>query len=293
MILLKNFHKKEYNCMKIILLSACTISIFLISNVFAQINLAVTQFSNNSNAFYLDSWETSVPNLLRSELAQSDKITVVERDKLAAIFEEQKLALAGFIDSSKAKDIGQLAGADFIISGNIQKVDDNIRIDANITRVKTGEVHIERAVATDPDHLEQMIELLSNNIEFHLTGKGKYKESVSVSRYPTIYFLGATVGFAAASLIFNQSYLDNQEKYDNAYNLKDFDKYYDDANNSRKLSAVMAALGGSALIGTVYCWIKNRSIDDVNTGSKNTISFYPEIHFDNNKEVQFSVQINF
>ena len=234
-----------------------------------------------------------MPNLLRSELAQSKYITVVERDKLAALFEEQKLALAGFIDSSKIKDIGNLAGADFIISGNIQKVDYKIMIDANITRVKTGEVHIERAFATDKAHLDKMIELLANNIEFYLTADGKYKQSVSTSRYPTYYFLGATVGFTAAYFIFNQSYLDNQKKYDNAYKAKDFDKYYDDANNARKLSVVMASLGGSVLIGTIYCWVKNHSIEDVSAGTKQDISFYPGIQIDNNKEVQFSVQIHF
>ena len=269
------------------------VNLILLPGLFAQINLAVTQFSNNSNVIYLDSWESSVPNLLRSELAQSKYITLVERDKLAAIFEEHQLALAGFIDSSKIKDIGNLAGADFIISGNIQKMDDKIQIDASITRVKTGEVHIERAFATDKSHLDKMIDLLANNIEFFLTGDGKYKQSVSTSRYPTYYFLGATVGFTAAYFIFNQSYLDNQKKYDNAVQLKDFDKYYDDANNSRNLSVIMASLAGSALIGTVYCWIKNQSIEDVSAGNKQDISFYPGIKIDHNKEVQLSVQIHF
>ena len=279
--------------MKKIVLITVLVNLLLLPGLLAQINLAVTQFSNNSNVVYLDSWESSVPNLLRSELAQSKYITVVERDKLAALFEEQKLALAGFIDSSKIKDIGNLAGADFIISGNIQKVDDKIRIDANITRVKTGEVHIERAFATDKSHLDKMIDLLVNNIEFYLTGDGKYKQSISTSRYPTYYFLGAAAGFTAAYFIFNQSYLDNQKKYNNATRLEEFDKYYDDANNARKLSVIMASLGGSAFIGTVFCWIKNMSIEDVNAGSRQDISFYPGIQIDNNKEVQFSVQIHF
>ena len=279
--------------MKRLILFTSLVNLILMPGMFAQINLAVTQFSNNSSVFFLDSWESNVPNLLRSELAQSNQITVVERDKLAVIFDEQKLALAGFIDSSKVKDIGQLAGADFIISGNIQEIGDKIRIDANITRIKSGEVHIERVYATDRDHLDKMIELLANNIEYYLTGEGKYKESVSTSRYPTYYFLGATVGFAAATMIFNKSYSDNQKKYDDAHNLEDFDKYYDDANNARKLSVVMASLGGSALIGTVFCWLKNRSIEDVSAGGKNDITFYPGLQIDNNKEVQFSVQIHF
>ena len=279
--------------MKRFILFTLLVNHVIVSGVLAQINLAVTQFSNNSSEFYLGSWESNVPNLLRSELAQSKNITVVERNKLAAIFEEQKLALAGFIDSSKIKDIGNLAGADFIISGNIQKVDGKIRVDANITRVKTGEVHIERVFATDKGHLNKMIELLANNIEFFLTNEGKYKNSISISRYPTYYFLGATIGFSVATLIFNKSYSDNQKKYDNATNLEDFDKYYDDANSARKLSIVMASLGGTALIGTVFCWIKNNSIEDVSASEKNGVTFYPGLQIYNNKEVQFSVQIHF
>ena len=279
--------------MKKFILFTGLVNMIFVPLLYAQLNIAVTHFSNNSNILVLDSWESTVPSLLRSELARSKHIILVERDKLAAIFEEQKLALAGFIDSSKIKDIGNLAGADFIVSGNIQKVEDKIRIDANITRVKTGEVHIERAYATDKDHLDKMIELLANNIEFHLTGEGKYKESISTSRYPTYYFLGATAVLATATILFNQSYKDNQKKYDNALALKNFDKYYDDANNARKLSIVMASLGGSALVGTLFCWIKNQSIEDVSAGNKQDITFYPGIKFGNNKEVQFSVQINF
>ena len=107
--------------MKKFILFTGLVNMIFVPLLYAQLNIAVTHFSNNSNILVLDSWESTVPSLLRSELARSKHIILVERDKLAAIFEEQKLALAGFIDSSKIKDIGNLAGADFIVSGNIQK----------------------------------------------------------------------------------------------------------------------------------------------------------------------------
>jgi len=278
--------KKKFNPILIILL-------FCSNFLLAQINLVVTDFSNNSDIFFLDSWERSVPDLLRSELAQSNDFTILDREKLDAVFEEQKLALAGFIDSSTVQEVGQLVGAEFIVSGSIQKVSQRFRIDVNITRVKTGEVHIEKAIAPDSEHLDEMIELLVNNIQNHLTGKGKYKSSISISGYPTKYFLGATIGLAGAAILFNQSYLDNKKKYDDNLELEKFDTYYDDANNSKKIAITAASLGGTALLGTLYCWLKNRSIEDISAGNKNEIEVLPGVCLKTNQEVRFSVQIRF
>jgi TolB-like protein len=265
----------------------------MIGSSYGQINLVVTDFSNNSDIFFLDSWERSVPDLLRSEFAQTDQIVVLERDKLDKLFEEQKLALAGFADSAATLQIGQLAGAEFIISGSVDKIGKHYRIAANITRVKTGEVHIEKVVAPDPDHLKEMIDLLSGNIIHHLTGKREYKESISIANYPTFYFFAATVGFTAAALVYNQKYLDNKKKYDSTLEFNKFDSYYDKANNAHKVSLVMASLGGTALFGTLYCWIKNKSKENITADNRNQVTFNPGVIINPNKKVQFSVQIHF
>ena len=260
----------------------------------AQINLVVADFSNNSSVYFLDAWERSVPNLLRSEMARSEHIVVLDRERMDKLFEEQKLVLAGFIDSSTVQEVGQLLGAEFIITGSVDQVDRHFRIDVNLIRVKTGEVHIEKALAPDADHLQEMINLLSNNIVYFLTGKGQYRESVSIANYPTKYFLAATVGFSAAALVFNQQFRNNLKKYDENVALEKFDTYYDKANNARRVTAVMASLAGTAVIGTLWCWLKNRSTEDITAGSERTgrkISLAPL--YGAKEEVGLRVQITF
>lgn len=260
----------------------------------AQINLVVADFSNNSSVYFLDAWERSVPNLLRAELARSEHIVVLDRERMDKLFEEQKLALAGFIDSSTVQEVGQLLGAQFIITGNVDQVDRRFRIDVNLIRVKTGEVHAEKALAPDADHLQEMINLLSNNIIYFLTGKGQYRENVSIANYPTKYFIAATVGFSAAALFFNQQYRDNLKKYEENVVLETFDTYYDKANNARKVTAVMASVAGTAFVGTLWCWLKNRSTEQITAGSGQSawnvslISLY-----DATNEVALRVQVTF
>lgn len=266
----------------------------IIGSAPGQIHLAVTDFSNNSDVYFLDSWERSVPDLLRAELDKSTDIVVLERDKLDKLFEEQKLALAGFLDSSTVQEVGQLAGAEFIISGSVDKVGRRFRIDVNLIRVKTGEMHIEKAIAPDSDHLQEMIDLLSNNIIYFLSGKGKYQPSVSIASYPTKYFLAATVGFGTAALLFNESYRENKKNYDETIALEKFDPYYDKANNARKLSIAMVSCAGAAFIGTVYCWLKNRSIEDVTADIGDEVNISPAVSINHlNHEVMLSVQIRF
>lgn len=270
-----------------------TLLFLFTSNLFAQITVVVADFKNESDEFHLDSWERSVPALIRSEISQSDDIVVLERDKLEAVFEEQKLYLTGFIDSSKVQQVGKLLGAQFIISGRIHKIDKHYRIDVDIIRIKTAQVKTEKAEAPDSKHLKEMTSLLSNNIKYHLTGKGSYKERISISGYPTKYFLGATVGFGVAAYFTNKSYVDNLDKYDQNNKLDEFDTYYDKANNARKLTIVMASLAASALAGTIYCLIRNRTTDAITAYPKTKVNIKPALGFNLNREVQLSVQIHF
>lgn len=266
----------------------------LVIDLCAQIRVVVADFKNESDAIYLDSWERSIPDLLRTELSHASDIVVLERDKLDAIFEEQKLALAGFVeDSALVQQVGNLMGAEVIIYGAIHKIDNKYRIDTRITRVKNQQVRSEIVEAPDAQHLKKMIDLLQNNIYYQLTGKGEYKENVSINRYPTKYFLAVTAGFAVATILSIDKYQENWDNYQNTTQLDKFDSYYDKANNARKLSGVFASLGAGALAGTLYCWIGNMATDDITARPDKEINITPGIGLLGKKEVMLSVQIRF
>ncbi len=244
----------------------------------AQITVVIAAFENNSGGFNLDYWEKAIPDFLTSELSKSDKIVIVERNKLDKVLEEQALVLSGVLDSSNVQQVGKLLGAQFIIQGTINQTNSKTRIDVNIIKVKTGEVKNEKAIATDENHLEEMTQLLGNNIIKVLVGQGTYIEKVQLSEMPTTYFMIATAGFAVTTILLNNAYINNLNDYRDATQLSEFDSKYDKANNMNNLKIIAASITGVALAGTIYCWIRNISANEI-LASNNKINIYPNLVF--------------
>jgi TolB-like protein len=242
------------------------IYIIIITTIYplnAQITVAIADFKNSSDSFYLNSWEQSVPDFLKSELSRSDEILVVERRQLEAVLKEQALNMTGLVDTSAAQKVGNLLGAEYVITGTINQLNEGIRIDAKIIHISTGQVKSEKVQAPDNKYLSEMVTLLGNNIIFLFSGKGIHQEKMTLEKYPTGYFLAASAGLAIGTLLVNNSYQNKLDEYHQATRLSEFDDSYDAANDLNKVRITMATLTGIALIGTLYCWINNMSPDEI------------------------------
>ena len=278
---------------KIILFSVIFICFFL-QNVLSQVTVALADFKNQTGTFYLDSWEKSIPEFLKTELSSSKKIIVVERHQLEGVLKEQALSMTGLVDSSTAQKVGDLLGAQFIINGTINRSSNWLRIDAKIIRVSTGQVKSEAVRAKDDEHLNEMIQLLGNNIRNSLAGDVSRNDKIELKQYPTTYFLAATAGLTIGAAIANSAFKTRQEEYRDVTELSEFDEKYDAANNLNKTRVVLASLAGAALIGTVYCWIQNMSPDEVLAyNQSNQVSIIPNFAFDQKNRIQAGVTINF
>jgi TolB-like protein len=253
--------------------------LFMFSTLNAQVTVVIADFENNSGEFNLDHWEKAIQDFLTSELSKSNRIVIVERKKLDKVLQEQALVLSGILDSSNVKQVGNLLNAQFIIQGTINQTNDKTRIDANIIKVKTGEIKNEKVIAPDQNHLEEMTQLLGNNIKKVLVGQGNYIEKVQLSEMPTTYFMIATAGFAVTTILLNNAYINNLNDYKNATQLSEFDSKYDDTNNMNKLKILAASATGLALAGTIYCWIRNMSSNEILALNENEINIYPNLAF--------------
>jgi TolB-like protein len=267
--------------------------LFIVFDLNAQVTVVVADFENNSGGFNLDYWENAIPDFLTSELSKSDRIVIVERNKLDKVLEEQALGLTGVLDSSNAKQVGKLLNAQFIIQGTINQTNNKSRIDVNIIKVKTGEVKNEKVIAPDENHLEEMTQLLSNNIKKVLVGQGTYIEKVQLSEMPTTYFAIATGGLLVTTVLLNKSYLDNYNAYKGATQLSGFDSKYDKANNLNKLKILAASAAGIALVGTIYCWVRNMSANEILAVNENEISIYPNLALSPNNNIKAGFTIVF
>lgn len=273
-------------------ISIFIIFVFGIKALNAQITVAIADFKNQTDTYYLDSWERSIPEFLKSELSRSDKIVVVERRQLEAILSEQALSMTGLVDSSTAQKVGTLLGAEFVITGTINQSGKWTRIDAKMIRISTGQVKSEKVQAPNDQYLNEMVSMLGNNLTFILSGDGNYRNHITLKKYPTVYFAAATAGLGIATLIVNNAYDKKLKEYQSALSLSDFDETYDAANNLNKTRTVLAALTGVALVGTIYCWIQDLSPDQVLAKQENDW-VQPSFYIDFNGNVYASVSIGF
>jgi curli biogenesis system outer membrane secretion channel CsgG len=96
--------------------------------------LAVIKFQDETGALPMQGGAGRVlTNMLTSELAARGSFTVVERQKLRAVLEEQDLAESGRITPGQGAEIGKLLGAQYLVTGTVTAFEEDIE-----TRVKGG-----------------------------------------------------------------------------------------------------------------------------------------------------------
>jgi len=77
-------------------------------------------------------------------------LRVADRQHLSKIIEEQKLSAVGITEPNAVQKLGQLAGADVIVTGSVVDMGDEIRITAKVLSTTTGDI-IAAAQTTVPD----------------------------------------------------------------------------------------------------------------------------------------------
>lgn len=258
---------------------------------FSQIRVALGDFSNRTSSLpYLDQFEKEIPEFLKSSFSQSKEIVLIERQDLKAIMAEQALSMSGLMDSSNAQMVGKLVEAEYIITGFITEAGNWIRIDAKIIRVSTGLVISEMVRARSIKNISEMTELLAHNLIFRLTGENEYKEKIVLKRYPTFYFFSATVLSAAATTYGHITYNDKRQKYSDATKIDDFNTLYNSANRWNKARYTLAATTGTAFLGMLYCWLKNRSPQEIQTAG---LPVTPYVQIPKNGEYAIGIKISF
>lgn len=132
--------------------------------------VAVLDFTNETRAHW---WQTDVGRelggMLANELVSTGAFKVVERNKLDAVLGEQDLGASGRVSKSSAAKMGQVTGAQYLITGNVAAYDENTKgtgggigfkgfsvggksskaylaIDLRVVNATTGEVEFVRTV---------------------------------------------------------------------------------------------------------------------------------------------------
>lgn len=224
----------------------------------AKVTLAVMDFKNNSPEFRFDRLQRAIPEMLKTELSHFTEVQVVERSKIESILTEQALAQAGVIENQQAQEIGKLAGAEYIITGEINTTAGRLRIDAHLIKVATGQVVGEKMTGNDERSLEPMVKLLAQNLIFNLTGKGERQPFAQIHRYYWDWGLATTAALAIATTVLHFKYQDSYDHYHDSNQLNQFDRHYHDANKYHKSRNIMLGITGAAAWTTFILWKKDK-----------------------------------
>ena len=96
---------------------------------------------------------------LRGRFYDSRRFTVVERRSLDDVLEEQNLQLSGLFTDESVVRIGQLVGANALVTGHIADVGDEVRIHVRLVSVDSGTVFSHaRAVVPKDDMVRELME---------------------------------------------------------------------------------------------------------------------------------------
>lgn len=82
----------------------------------------------------------AVSEILTKSFLKLGKFTVMERAQLEEVLEEQKLGLSGAMDSTTAAEIGKLAGARFLVLGNVIQIGNSYQLTSKLVDAETGEM---------------------------------------------------------------------------------------------------------------------------------------------------------
>lgn len=81
-----------------------------------------------------------INNELVTKFTSQTELQIVERDQLDRIIEEQQLSLSGLIDTTTAVRIGNIAAAEYIVTGSVIETSNSIIVFVRILNTETGVV---------------------------------------------------------------------------------------------------------------------------------------------------------
>ncbi|MCK5145734.1 hypothetical protein KAR48_03200 [bacterium] len=237
--------------------------LFLPLTAAAQVTVAIGNFQNESDRFFLDDWERQIPSYLHDHLSGKQGIVIVARQDLKTVLDEHALSMTGRIDSSMAMLIGRLLSAQYLITGSIHRNHSGVRIDVHIIHTATGRMIAEKSQSPTRDYLDKMTQMLAANIAYQLTGISPYCKKIELQKYPTKHFAAGTALALVTTMILHSDYQNKQREYRSMTTLADFDPAFDRANRSYTLRNTMMLVTGIGAVSTLFCLLKNISLEAI------------------------------
>jgi TolB-like protein len=149
--------------------------LFLVTSLPCQVpqpRLAVLPFKSAGNATFADVSER-IADMLMTNLSESQAIRVVERAQVDRAVKNFRIEQSALFDAETAQKIGSWLGATHVVLGSIVSIENQVRIDARVVNVRTGELEKSAKVEGQGKGLFALIDDLSARILSVFTGELK------------------------------------------------------------------------------------------------------------------------
>ncbi|MEW5854266.1 MAG: FlgO family outer membrane protein [Myxococcota bacterium] len=111
------------------------------------IRIAVLPFDNTSKSGELEPLRKGLADMLITDLKQSARVQLVERERLQEVMHELKLQQSDVVDVRTAQRLGRILGVEYLVMGSFLEVLGQFRLDARLVRVETAEIVAAEGVA--------------------------------------------------------------------------------------------------------------------------------------------------
>lgn len=150
--------------------------------------VAVLEFENSSKKEDMEPLRKGLRDMMMTDLSQVSAIRMVERGRLQELLQEMKLAEGQFIDPATAAKLGKGLSASAVLTGSYLALGDNIRIDARLVKVETGEVMMAEQVAGSQSDFFTLQKVLAEKMVERLEVKATPQEQLALRRPQTANF---------------------------------------------------------------------------------------------------------
>lgn len=124
-------------------------------------SVCVLYFDNNTGDPSYEPLKKGLADMMVTDLAAVEGLTVVERSRLQDVVGELELQKSSLFDAATAQKIGKLVGARYAVTGAIAAVAPKIRLDVRLIEVATGKVVVADKVVGVADDFFALQERLS------------------------------------------------------------------------------------------------------------------------------------
>jgi len=154
-------------------------------------NLAIISFENKTGDAELDWLETGLPEILLTDLSQSQAINLISRQRVLDYLHREKKSEADSYTHAEILNAARALGAVNLLSGSLYKLGDNIRIDARLEEVATGKIILgEKVVGKDAFALvDSLTEKIADGLNISELASSTVSVSELISSSPEAYRL--------------------------------------------------------------------------------------------------------